>query len=367
MASVCFGCSCFERVKYGPDEIEQYQRSRKIDKMLELDKRARRKLVKLLLLGAGESGKSTFLKQMRIIHGLTFDDETIAEYRITIYQNVVRGMKVLVDARDKLEIPWQDPSHQQFGERVMQYENSFLDKNAFLHYAPSVKELWQDKGIKTAYLRRREFQLSDSVQYFFDNMERIASPDYTPSHQDILHARKATKGITEFTIHINEVPFLFVDVGGQRSQRQKWFQCFDCVTSILFLVSSSEFDQVLLEDRCTNRLLESRNIFETIINHRAFSEVSFILFLNKTDLLQKKIEIKISNISDFFPDYQGDPFNLEHVQNFILKLFENTKRDQNKPIFHHYTTAVDTENIKVVFNAVRDSILQKNITQLMLQ
>jgi len=70
-----------------------------------------------------------------------------------------------------------------------------------------------------------------------------------PSHQDILHARKATKGITEFVISINNIPFQFVDVGGQRSQRQKWFQCFDSVTSILFLVSSSEFDQVLLEDR----------------------------------------------------------------------------------------------------------------------
>ena len=44
-----------------------------------------------------------------------------------------------------------------------------------------------------------------------------------------------------------DIPFLFVDVGGQRSQREKWFQCFEGVTSILFLASSSEFDQVLLE------------------------------------------------------------------------------------------------------------------------
>lgn len=73
--------------------------------------------------------------------------------------------------------------------------------------------------------------------------------DYLPTNKDILHARRATKGIYEFTISINNIPFRFVDVGGQRSQRQKWFQCFDSVTSILFLVSSSEFDQVLVEDR----------------------------------------------------------------------------------------------------------------------
>lgn len=159
MSALCLPCSCFERFKYGPDEIDQYQKSKKIDKMLELDKRNRRKLVKLLLLGAGESGKSTFLKQMRIIHGLNFDDETIAEYRLTIYQNIVKGMKVLVDARDKLDIPWQDPSRSEYGNHLLRYENSYLDKTSFSHYAGSVKELWKDHGIKTAFYRRREFQL----------------------------------------------------------------------------------------------------------------------------------------------------------------------------------------------------------------
>jgi hypothetical protein len=45
-------------------------------------------------------------------------------------------------------------------------------------------------------------------------------------------------------LQIENVPFLFVDVGGQRTQRQKWFQCFDNVTAILFLASSSEYNQV---------------------------------------------------------------------------------------------------------------------------
>lgn len=49
---------------------------------------------------------------------------------------------------------------------------------------------------------------------------------------------------------LQNIPFVFVDVGGQRTQRQKWTKCFDgSVTSILFLVSTSEFDQVLAEDR----------------------------------------------------------------------------------------------------------------------
>ena len=45
-----------------------------------------------------------------------------------------------------------------------------------------------------------------------------------------------------------------VDVGGQRSERRKWIQCFDNVTSVLFIISLSEFNQVLIEDNLTNRL-----------------------------------------------------------------------------------------------------------------
>jgi guanine nucleotide-binding protein subunit alpha-12 len=47
--------------------------------------------VKLLLLGAGESGKSTFLKQMRIIHGIKFEPELVREYQHVIYQNIIKG------------------------------------------------------------------------------------------------------------------------------------------------------------------------------------------------------------------------------------------------------------------------------------
>lgn len=41
-----------------------------------------------------------------------------------------------------------------------------------------------------------------------------------------------------------------VDVGGQRSERRKWIHCFENVTSIIFLVALSEYDQVLAE--CDN-------------------------------------------------------------------------------------------------------------------
>lgn len=43
-------------------------------------------------------------------------------------------------------------------------------------------------------------------------------------------------------------PNSMFDVGGQRSERKKWIHCFENVTSIIFCVALSEYDQVLLEE-----------------------------------------------------------------------------------------------------------------------
>ncbi|XP_047988300.1 guanine nucleotide-binding protein subunit alpha homolog [Cydia fagiglandana] len=360
--------TCWLRLKLSPEEIEQRYRSKEIDRILEKDKQTLRRQVKLLLLGAGESGKSTFLKQMRIIHKVKFEPELVREYQHVIYQNIVKGIQVLVDARDKLAIPWENPRNLDVGQQALHFNSTqTLDSRLFMHYAPHIHSLWLDRAIKRAYDRRREFQLSDSVSYFFDELERIARPDYMPSHQDILHCRKATKGISECTININNVPFVFVDVGGQRTQRQKWTQCFDSVTSILFLVSSSEFDQVLSEDRRTNRLEEALNIFDTIVNNVNFKGISIILFLNKSDLLAKKVASKETDIRWYYPQFAGDPHNLADVQMFLLDMFANVRREPKTTLYHHFTTAIDTYNIEVVFNSVKDTILNRNLESLMLQ
>ncbi|XP_074867020.1 guanine nucleotide-binding protein subunit alpha-12 isoform X2 [Carettochelys insculpta] len=277
-------------------EREARRRSREIDAMLARERRAVRRLVKILLLGAGESGKSTFLKQMRIIHGREFDQKALLEFRAVIYENIVKG---------------------------------------------------------------------ESVKYFLDNLDRIGQLNYLPSKQDILLARKATKGIVEHDFIIKKIPFKMVDVGGQRSQRQKWFQCFDGITSILFMVSSSEYDQVLMEDRRTNRLVESMNIFETIVNNKLFFNVSIILFLNKMDLLVEKV--KTVSIKKYFSDFKGDPHRLDDVQRYLVQCFDRKRRNRSKPLFHHFTTAIDTENIRFVFHAVKDTILQENLKDIMLQ
>lgn len=94
MARCTITCPCCLRFKFSADEMEQRYRSKEIDKLIDKDKHLLRRQVKLLLLGAGESGKSTFLKQMRIIHGIHFEPELVIEYQHIIYQNILRGKSI---------------------------------------------------------------------------------------------------------------------------------------------------------------------------------------------------------------------------------------------------------------------------------
>ena len=124
-----------------------------------------------------------------------------------------------------------------------------------------------------------------------------------PSTKDVLLSRKATRGIHEYYVSdIKGLPFKFVDTGGERSQRQKWFQCFDELTCILYFCDSSAFDKTLLEDRVTNRLDESVTVYDTIINNHCFRSVTVILCFNKVDLLAEKIKVK--NIKEYFPGFE---------------------------------------------------------------
>ena len=69
-----------------------------------------------------------------------------------------------------------------------------------------------------------------------------------PTDQDILRSRVKTTGITETTFRVGELTYRLFDVGGQRSERKKWIHCFENVTALVFLVSLSEYDQMLYED-----------------------------------------------------------------------------------------------------------------------
>ncbi|XP_028399541.1 guanine nucleotide-binding protein G(q) subunit alpha-like isoform X2 [Dendronephthya gigantea] len=346
------GCCESEEVK------EQRRINDEIERMLRKDKKDSRRELKLLLLGTGESGKSTFIKQMRIIHGQGYTEDDRRGYIKLVYQNIFMAIHSLTRAMETLRIPYATPSNEDFVSIVRSVDPDAVTSFRKEYY-DAVKNLWNDSGIQECYDRRREFQLSDSCKYYLSDLDRIAAASYLPTEQDVLRARAPTTGIIEYPFDLDTIIFRMVDVGGQRSERRKWIHCFENVTSIMFLVALSEYDQVLVESDSENRMEESKALFRTIITYPWFQNSSIILFLNKKDLLEEKI--MYSHLADYFPDFEGEPRDAAAAREFVLKMFVNLNPDPEKPIYSHFTCATDTENIKFVFAAVKDSILQQHL------
>eukprot|EP00050_Salpingoeca_kvevrii_P005828 m.285873 g.285873 ORF g.285873 m.285873 type:complete len:344 (-) comp11468_c0_seq1:1705-2736(-) len=326
-------------------------RSAAIDAELKVVKVQLRKEIKLLLLGAGESGKSTIVKQMKIIHGRGFTDEERIGFIPLIHQNIMTSMYNMLMAMPQLGIALADKSLQSTAMQFLEAHSSGVDR------APLdlVSSLWKDEGIQRVFARSREYQLSDSTDYYMSAIPRIQAQGYLPSEQDVLRARVPTTGVIEYTFILKKITFRMVDVGGQRSQRRKWIHCFEDVTSLIFIVALSEFDQTLIESPTTNRMAEAISLFRHITREKFFRHTSVILFLNKTDLLEKKIAK--SNVKDYFSDYQGDPRDFKEVKTYFLSVFERIKDH----LYPHFTCATDTSNIKFVFDSVEKMIIETHL------
>lgn len=335
------------------------------------------KELKVLLLGSGESGKSTIVKQMKILHKNGFSESEAYEYKPFVFKNVLDCVKNIINAIIDLQPELIAPQGTEPVDKGEESEDrkhilSYDDLNAILDYELSVstEEVFSPSialKIKALYAlpevkkfakeHQGDFYLIDSTNYFLSDIDRIASLDYIPSQADILRTRKKTSGIFDFRFEMSGLNIHMFDVGGQRSERKKWIHCFDNVTLIIFCVALSEYDQVLLEENSQNRLEESLTLFDSVVNSRWFSRTSVVLFLNKIDVFASKLPY--SPLENHFPDYNGGD-NINKAVKYILWRFTQVNRS-GLNIYPHVTQATDTSNIQLVFAAVKETILENSL------
>jgi len=330
-----------------------------IESYLKSERKKFEKEIKLLLLGAGESGKSTVAKQMKIIHLGGFDVEERKSYVPIIFTNIIYNMKTLINAAFEMKIPIEN---EEFARKMLALDTvAAVDREV----GRMVKALWAEPAVHSVIKRQNEIQLNDSAGYYFDAIDRIMQPDFIPNEQDVLRSRAKTTGIIETEFDLKDTKIKLVDVGGQRSERKKWMHCFQDVTAIIFCVAISEYDLKLYEDDKVNRMHESLDLFKQTINNEWFSGArgsapAMIVFSNKSDLFREKIQ-KV-DLKVCFPDYSGG-CNFEAAYKYIEKQFVSANTNSKRSIYTHMTQATDTGNIQVVFTAVQDILLRGTLDE----
>ncbi|XP_073350894.1 guanine nucleotide-binding protein G(o) subunit alpha-like [Pagrus major] len=324
-------------------------------------------VVKILMLGAGESGKSTLIKQIKIIHSHGFSKQELLSFKPAVLDNLLTSMKFVLRGMGMLRVNLANKNNKMHARSILSCSQCLGDDQELLPFvAHAFCALWADLGVRAAAARGYEFELNDSALYFFENMNRIIAPKYVPTETDVLRVRVRTCGIIETQFQLNQMIFRLYDVGGQRSERRKWLSCFDCIQAALFVVALSSYDTTLMEDPSGNRLKESLELFRSICTNAVFRSTSLILLMNKTDLFQEKILHSGRHLRFYLSGYKGADGDVDAAAHHITAMFSSCNNCPDKPVYHHFTTATDTANIQVVFDMVMDQIIKENLAAVQL-
>lgn len=349
------------------EEKKAKEKSARIDSSLMSWAEHDQHIVKILLLGAGESGKSTLVKQMKIIHNDGFTYNELLSFKPTVLDNLLSSMKYVLAGMGLLRINLDNPKNKIFAQAVLSCQCCFDDNIVMLPFMEhALRSLWQDAGVRMAVAHGYEYELNDSAIYYFENMDRLFGVDYHPTPIDVLRARVRTNGVIETHFHINDVQFRIFDVGGQRSERRKWIQCFDDMRAIMFVAALSGYDMTLFEDPNVNRLEESLTLFSQICNNRFFVQTSMILFLNKLDLFRDKILYSGRHLRYYFSDYSGGDRDVNSAAQYVNQRFQLLNHNPSKIVYSHFTTATDTKNIQIVLTVVMETIIRDNVEKISL-
>lgn len=352
-----------EGVEMGNKKSAEKLKNHRLSLSLRKDANKNAENIKILLLGAGESGKSTIFKQMKLLYGQGFTDADRAKMRPFLVSNVIEGAVDIFEAANVVGTAIESPEAIAAGELLRNLD----DRREFTEeIVNALQVLWKDDDFQQIWSQRSHFQVQDTFGELIERLKNYpewGGPEWTPSTEEVLFARVRTTGIVDEQFQVKGIKLRMLDVGGQRNERRKWIHSFEGVTSLIFVASMSDYDQVLFEDSSKNRLQEAVELFGEVLEMDWFKSSAVMLFLNKTDLFEEKyIEKGVPlNASGLFPKAPSGEPDKEAAYKWFEDLFLQQNKDPKRDIYTHFTNATDTKTINAVMNAASRHILKQNL------
>lgn len=210
------------------------------------------------------------------------------------------------------------------------------------------------------------------------NIDDLLNPDYILSDEEVLRARIQTVGALNFSVRIKDFEYKFLDVGGVRSERCKWYQYYSQVNHIFFVISLPGYYQYQVEDNemvsslALNTLIEARimwlilqaqmkgalRTFKALTEIELLQNMPITLLLNKADLfMEHLVDIPISN---YFLDFEGGS-NYHQACQYFAQRFRSLDRRKNGKLFFFLTNAADADSFTQTFRNLRLTVLRDTL------
>ncbi|KAI3711839.1 hypothetical protein L1987_70387 [Smallanthus sonchifolius] len=225
------GLLCSRHKRGNQATAEENARAADIERRIEQETKAEQHIQKLLLLGAGESGKSTIFKQIKLLFQTGFDERELQSYTSVIHANVYQTIKELDLSEEGSSKYGLSVDNKEIGEKLSEIGGRLDYPRLTAKLVQDILKIWKDPAI-----------------------QRLSDTNYIPSKEDVLHARVRTTGVVEIQFSpvgenkkSGEVYRLF-DVGGQRNERRKWIHLFEGVRAVIFCAAISEFVKKKFEE-----------------------------------------------------------------------------------------------------------------------
>ena len=235
---------------------------------------------KILLLGTGNSGKSTILKQFQYLNQTDFfNEQSLLDKKNLVSDNIITGIKQLFESALSLSEgkPILKSNVSEETKEIFTFAFEDIEKNDLniwqeviykerprkLSYF--INKIWEDIAIQEILNNHLHLlaKLEISIGYFMNTIvfQRIIRDDYIPIPLDILYCRQRTTGVIKVEFSLEGNLCQMFDVGGQRNERSKWISHFDNVDVVIFVVSLADYCKSLYEDESQNS--NRKRIFET--------------------------------------------------------------------------------------------------------
>uniref|UniRef100_H3ACD9 Guanine nucleotide-binding protein G(s) subunit alpha n=1 Tax=Latimeria chalumnae TaxID=7897 RepID=H3ACD9_LATCH len=257
-------------------------------------------------LGTADSGKTTILKQINYLYySVLFGEEKVIKV-----SNVKRGFMEIIEFVITNMSQLQPPvalANSENQDHMIYVQNHAANASDFSYsqeFLERVKILWQDEGVKECFGRvSSEFGCISCAKYFLDRVEIVKQVDYVPTVQDFMRCKSTYTSQPDMDFLIAEVPYKLWTLAGTRQVVRKFIVCvcFQSWDIFIYTVDCSCFNEI--NSHCQNKLEEALLYFSRVTNIKRKLRIPFLVFLNKHELLAKKLLSGRWRLEDYFPEF----------------------------------------------------------------